>query len=77
MRLNKATAKVATAELLEMLKQTPAGMTTTELIGTPKFHGSRTLTPRQITRLLRVCEQVTGEPVGSGYMTPILWQVKQ
>jgi hypothetical protein len=53
MRLNKTDQAKATDELLSLLAQHPEGMTTKELMGTPKFHGEKTLRSRQIIRLLR------------------------
>ena len=58
MRLSKHQAVIATQELLSILAVHPEGMRTSELSGTPKFHGSRTLNNRQITRLLRAFEAV-------------------
>lgn len=58
MRLSKKrTIEQATRELLSILKNREAtsfldSIPTKDLIGTPAFHGSRTLTPRQVGRLL-------------------------
>ena len=51
MRLNQEQEKRATSELLSILEH--GGRSTSELRGTPQFHGGRTLSNRQIIRLLR------------------------
>lgn len=66
----------ATAELLSILEQTPLGLTTSELSGTPRFHGHRTLSNRQIIRLLRESGKVVESTVGHGMRTASLWRIK-
>jgi hypothetical protein len=77
MRLSKKQAVIATQELLSILAQHPDGMRTSQLSGTPKFHGARTLSNRQITRLLSACEEVEHSYDGLGYMAASWWKLKQ
>ena len=78
MRLNKTNQAKATDELLSILAQHPEGITTKELIGTPKFHGEKTLRSRQIIRLLRQSGKVAESyPGDCGYMPPIIWRLKK
>ena len=77
MRLSKHEAVIATQELLSILAQHPEGMRTSQLSGTPKFHGSRTLNNRQIARLLHACETVEHSYEGLGYMAASWWKLKQ
>jgi hypothetical protein len=53
MRLTKQLEETATNELLVMLNASPAGLTTAELIGTPRFHGHHTLSRNQVIRILK------------------------
>jgi len=73
MRLNKHTTRIATEELLGLLRQYPQGLTTSQLIGTPRFHGMRTLTARQVARLLRATSVVHHCYDGAGYMAASRW----
>ena len=68
MRLTKDQEKQATIELLDRLVEHPEGLTTTELIGSPGFHGKRTLKPAQLIRLLRKsgCKEYRSELFGVG-----------
>jgi hypothetical protein len=50
MRLTKKMAQEATDELLRILADYPSGLRTSELSGTRRFHGERTLRSRQIIR---------------------------
>jgi hypothetical protein len=74
MRLTKEMAQQAKNELLEILAQHP-GQTTSELSGTPQFHGARTLTNRQIIRLLRSTGKVVEFVVGYGMRTATGWRL--
>ncbi len=76
MRLDQNIAKHATAELLSILASKPMGAPTRELIGTPRFHGERTLSSRQIHRLLSNCEQVDHDYEGTGYMASSWWKLR-
>lgn len=53
MRLTKAQEQRATAELVEMLTANPAGLATSDMVGTKSFHGERSLSAKQVARLLR------------------------
>lgn len=77
MRLSKHQAEIATQELLSILAQYPDGMRTSQLSGTPKFHGERTLNSPQIHRLLRACDEVEHSYDGEGYMAASWWKLKQ
>jgi hypothetical protein len=77
MRLYKAhTIKEAIDELLEMLGEYPDGLRTSEMSGTPKFHGGRTLTNRQIAKLLRATHKVDEFMGGHGMRTFMIWKLK-
>jgi len=77
MRLNKYSQFRATCELLSILADHPAGMTTTELSGTPHFHGEWTLRHRQIIRLLRASGEARECTIGYGRRTATLWKLKE
>ena len=77
MRLIKHDERVATKELLEKLRILfPEGATTNELFGTPGFYGRRTLTGRQIARLLRASGAVDHQYKGSGYWRASRWTLR-
>lgn len=64
----------ATAELLEVLAHNPLGLSTSELCGTQKFHGVRTLSNRQIIRLLRESGAAVEYKGGQGARTFSYWK---
>jgi hypothetical protein len=66
----------ATKELLGILKDHPEGMSAKELRGTPLFHGGRTLSSRQVARLLRESNQVREYLGGQGMYTFTLYKLK-
>jgi hypothetical protein len=74
MRLNQDQEKRATSELLSILEH--GGHSTSELRGTPQFHGGRTLSNRQIIRLLRNSGRVVEAVGGSGMYTYSFWTLK-
>ena len=74
---SKHNQRVAIQELLEMLAQNPAGLTTSEMSGTPRFHGGRTLANRQIAWLLRKSGQTKEMTLGNGMRTATLWQLNE
>ena len=76
MRLSRAATILAVDELLAILAANPYGMTTSELSGTPRFHGERTLRNPQIIRLLRTTGKVQELTVGYGIRTATLWRLK-
>jgi hypothetical protein len=76
MRLTKQLATIATQELLSCLRSNPQGLFTRELVGSPKFHGHRTLSHYQIIKLLRASGEVTERWVGGGHRWSLLWKVK-
>jgi hypothetical protein len=77
MRLTKRQAEIATQELLEILRHNPQGKSTSDLSGTPKFHGGRTLSNRQIIRLLRKTGQVSESVDGHGMYTRSWWRLNK
>jgi len=76
MRLNKQESEKALSEILSILKQFPDGLPTKDLIGTPRFHGMRTLNSRQIHRILKDHPQIECIKINYGYMTQSWWQLK-
>jgi hypothetical protein len=75
-RLSNAATILAIDELLDILAANPEGMTNSELSGTRRFHGERTLRNRQIIRLLRTTGKVEECTVGYGKRTASLWTLK-
>ena len=77
MRLTKEQEVRATNELLAMLakdKQSGGnGLRTSEMQGTRAFHGTNTLSLRQIARLLRKEGKATARLCGSGPYTYNQW----
>jgi hypothetical protein len=73
MRLTQEQRTEATTELIARLRANPAGLRTSELIGSLRFHGVDTLSPRQIIGLLRASGQVNEELAGSDYPA-LLWK---
>jgi len=73
---SKRNQQQATQELLEILAKNPLGFKTSELSGTPKFHGHRTLNNGQITRLLRATGKCAEFTVGHGIRTATQWRLK-
>src|SRR5260370_14315710 len=81
-RLNMQQAEAAAHELIEILTANPAGMRTSALRGTPKFHGGRTLTNRQIIRLLRASPEFASHELqesvgGQGMYTYSWWTLRK
>jgi hypothetical protein len=76
MRLTKRDRIRATEELLSLLAANPLGMTTSQLAGTPKFHGLHTLSHRQISKLLRGSDKVEHSYNGYGYMAASHWRLR-
>lgn len=81
MRLTKKQEVRATGELLIMLatdKQNGGfGLRTSEMQGTHAFHGSNTLSLRQIARLLRKSGMAKAEFCGSGPYTYNQWTLTE
>ena len=77
MKLTKYLARMATEELIQRLRTEPQRLTTRELIGTPQFHGMRTLSPRQIAKLLRASGGVNHRYVGCGCRWASLWTIRK
>lgn len=75
-RLTAEHKDVATKELLEILKAHPDGISTRDLSGTPSFHGKRTLTNRQIIRLLKAGGQAKATWGGLGNRMYYVWKLK-
>jgi hypothetical protein len=76
MRLTNELATVATVELISRLRSEPQGLTTRELVGSPRFHGARTLSHKQIIRLLRASGQVREGIFGGGCRSCLLWKIR-
>ena len=76
MRLTKKISEVATVELLEILAKHSPGVSTSSLSGTPKFHGERTLSNRQIIRLLTASGKTQSGLGGNGNRTYYIWTLK-
>lgn len=66
----------ATNELIGIVAQHPEGVATSDLRGTPQFHGERTLSNRQIIRLLRESGKVREFVGGQGIRTFSFWRLK-
>jgi hypothetical protein len=75
MRLNKQLARIATNELLSILRRHPEGLRTSQLVGTPWFHGHINLTPRQVARLLRASGVVDHCYEGAGAWAASVWRL--
>ena len=81
MRLTKEQEVRATNELLAMLANDMhhggLGLRTSEMQGTRAFHGSNTLSLRQIARLLRKSGKAKAKFCGSGSYTYNLWSLTE
>jgi hypothetical protein len=75
MRLTKRLVTEATKELLEHLRDNPLGLTTKELVGSLKFHGTGALSHYQIIKLLRAPGKTREYEAFGGMRTAILWNV--
>ena len=75
MRLNRKLAAEATDELLGILADYPQGLRTSNLRGTPRFHGGKTLRNRQIIRLLRESGKAEAFRGGQGKRTFYFWKL--
>jgi hypothetical protein len=75
MRLTQKLAGEATAELLSILSEYSSGLRTSELSGTRRFHGERTLRNRQIIRLLRESGKAEAFRGGHGIRTFYFWKL--
>jgi len=64
-------------ELIEILKIFPNGLPTKDLIGTPRFHGYRTLTSRQIHRVLRNHPKIELIQIHYRFVIQSWWQLKK
>lgn len=72
---NEFTRRKATEELLHILAVVGPSKTKA-LSGTPMFHGHRTLSNRQICRLLRESGKAEMEYGGLGKFTYGIWRLK-
>ena len=72
---NKSIRERATRELLDILRRR-GPQRTSQLSGTPKFHGSRTLSNRQIIRLLRESGEAKMEYGGNQRFSYGIWRLK-
>ncbi len=77
MRLTKKLAGEATDELLSILAEYSSGLRTSELSGTRRFHGERTLRNRQIIRLLGKSGKAAAFRGGQGKRTFYLWKLQR
>ena len=69
------TSEKATAELLSILEKV-GPLSTSELSGTPQFHGARTLSNRQIIRVLRESGKAEMEHGGNPRFSYGIWRLK-
>jgi hypothetical protein len=77
MRLTKEQEQRATDELIGLLTTAGAnGLATREMVGTKSFHGARTLTHKQIARLLRKTGRTSERVGGQGSRTFTIWRLK-
>jgi hypothetical protein len=74
MRLTKELAQRATAELLHIIERRP-NISTSDLSGTPWFHGERILRNRQIIRLLKASGKAKARLFGFGNHTYYAWRL--
>jgi hypothetical protein len=75
--MEKPTLHTATEELLNMISRAmPEGLCTSELVGTPKFHRSNTLSRGTVARLLRASGKVTEYSDGYGCFAPTRWKLR-
>lgn len=77
MRFTRRSKIEAQHELIQLLLKHPEGLRTSELRGTSKFHGERTLSNRQIINLLRPLNLVTAHVGRQGMRTYLLWRVNE
>jgi hypothetical protein len=72
----KGVIDVAKNELLSILARHPEGLRTSELSGTPKFHGEHTLRSARIIKLLRSMPDKVSEHLGgAGRRTFLYWRM--
>jgi hypothetical protein len=76
MRLTANQRELARKELLQIL-EICGPCRTTELVGTPFFHGHRTLSPCQVRHLLRESGRVSERTCGQGVRTWSEWQIAE
>jgi hypothetical protein len=69
------TREKATASLLKVLEEV-GPLSTSELSGIPPFHGTRTLSNRQIIRLLRESGKAEMEYGGNQRFSYGIWRLK-
>jgi hypothetical protein len=74
MRLTSDRQIIAREELLARLKSTPNGLSTNQLRGTNHFHGEKTLSAKQVVRLLRRTGQAEEYCSGAGVRAFTLWK---
>lgn len=72
----RRTIEQAKQDLIELLVENPQGLRTSQLIGTKNFHGCRTLSPRQVHRLLRSMPEVEHSYDGCGCRAPSWWRLR-
>lgn len=79
MRLDEHETAKATAELLGLLAGTSRfhNVATKDLIGTPRFHGERTLTTRQVAKLLRASGRVGEATYQYGIYQQTRWWLRE
>ncbi len=75
MRLSKEQEIRASNELLAMLASNRRGLRTSEMCGTPAFHGARTLSLRQVARLLRKSGKTVAILSGSPWFSYHVWKL--
>jgi len=77
MRLNHTLRQYAAEELLAILGSRPEEwVPTRDLVGTPRFHGTKTLRSRQFIGLLRASGMTEDRAYTYGPYTQIVWRTK-
>ena len=76
MKLTKHLARMATDEVVQHIRNEPRGLTTSDLIGTSWFHGHRTLSRKQVARLLHASGEVEHRYEGCGCRWASRWTMR-
>jgi hypothetical protein len=77
MRFTKKEESFYVADVIEILTSYTAGLPTKDLLGTKHFHGSKTLTSKQVHRILNKQPEIERSWQGSGYYGSSWWKLKK
>ncbi len=77
MRLSKQQEVLYVMDVVEILTEISPGLPTKDLLGTKHFHGSRTLTSKQVHRILGRQTNIERTWRGSGYYGSSWWKLKK